>query len=88
MEKTLVFHPENVCWREMRISYDGDTITKVEVIGGCQGNLRGISSLLKGMKISEAISRLEGIECHGSRTGLTSCPDQISIALKQILAAK
>ena len=52
MEKTFVFHPENVCSREMRISYDGDTITRLEVVGGCQGNLRGISALIKGMKSS------------------------------------
>jgi uncharacterized protein (TIGR03905 family) len=88
MEKTFVFHPENVCSREMRISYDGDTITRLEVVGGCQGNLRGISALIKGMKISDAIAKLQGIECHGSRTGLTSCPDQIALALKRIQAGQ
>lgn len=86
MEKTYTFHPENVCSRQMDISYDGDTITDLKVLGGCQGNLRGIASLVKGMKIDDAIAKLEGIPCHGSRTGLTSCPDQLSKALKEIKA--
>jgi len=84
MEKTYIFQPQNVCSREMKIVYDGDAIVKLEVVGGCQGNLRGISSLLSGMKIDDAIEHLDGIQCRGSRTGLTSCPDQIATALKKI----
>lgn len=86
MEKTYTFQPQNVCSREMKIVYDGERIVKLEVVGGCQGNLQGIASLIVGMKIEEAIARLEGIQCHGSKTGLTSCPDQIATALKKIKA--
>lgn len=82
--KTIEFHPQDVCSRLYKISVDNDKIVDIEIVGGCQGNLRGIRSLLIGMDVKEAISRLEGIECRGSRTGKTSCPDQISKALKTI----
>ena len=82
--KTIEFHPQDVCSRLYKISVDNDKIVDIEIVGGCQGNLRGIRSLLIGMDIKEAISKLEGIECRGSRTGKTSCPDQISKALKTI----
>jgi len=80
----LIFHPENTCSREMRIEHENGIIKDIEVIGGCQGNLRGICILLKGMPVVEAIEKLDGIKCHGSRTGSTSCPDQIAQALKSI----
>ena len=80
----LRFAPQNVCSREMEIEYEGDTITSVRIVGGCQGNTQGVARLLVGMKIEEAIKRLDGIECRGSRTGSTSCPDQIAKALKTI----
>ena len=82
--KTLEYHPQDVCSRLYKISVDEGKIVDIEIVGGCQGNLRGIRSLLKGMDVIEAIKRLEGIECHGSRTGKTSCPDQIAKALKAI----
>ena len=62
---------------------DEHIITSMEVIGGCNGNLQGIVSLVKGMKAEDAISRMKGIHC-GRRP--TSCPDQIAIALEEALA--
>ena len=64
------------------LSEDG-TIENVEVLGGCNGNLKGICSLLKGMKAQDAIGRMRGTTC-GSRP--TSCPDQIAQALEEALA--
>ena len=61
---------------------DGDKIANVEFVGGCAGNTAGISSLVKGMDAHEVIKRLEGTKC-GARP--TSCPDQLSKALKQAL---
>ncbi len=61
---------------------DNHEIESVEVVGGCNGNLKGIMSLLKGMRAEDAIAKLEGITC-GSRS--SSCPDQIAIALKEAL---
>ncbi|MCI6514594.1 MAG: TIGR03905 family TSCPD domain-containing protein [Erysipelotrichaceae bacterium] len=76
---TFEYTPKGVCSRKMIFDLDGDIITSVEVIGGCNGNLKGISSLLKGQNVNEIISRLEGITC-GPKS--TSCPDQIAQALK------
>ena len=75
------YTPRGVCSREMIIEVEGDTIKRVEIIGGCAGNTVGVSSLIQGMKIDEAIRRLKGIPC-GFRA--TSCPDQLALALEEI----
>ena len=76
---TFEYTPKGVCSRKMIFDLDGDIIRSVEVICRCNGNLKGISSLLKGQNVNEIISRLEGITC-GPKS--TSCPDQIAQALK------
>ncbi len=78
--KTITYQPQGVCSRLMEIDVEGDVIRAVRVKGGCNGNLQGISSLLVGMTVDDAIQRLEGIHC-GPRP--TSCPDQLAQALKQ-----
>lgn len=74
--------PHGVCSRAFHIEVEDGAIRSVQVVGGCNGNLQGISSLLKGMKVEEAIARLEGIRCGAKQT---SCPDQIAQALKTSL---
>jgi uncharacterized protein (TIGR03905 family) len=64
----------------MEIEIEDGKIASVQVTGGCDGNLKGISRLLVGMEVDEAIRRMEGIRC-GFKS--TSCPDQLSIALRQ-----
>lgn len=76
---TFEYTPKGVCSRKMVFELDGDTIQSLEVTGGCNGNLKGISSLVKGQKIDDVIARLDGITC-GPKT--TSCPDQIAQGLK------
>lgn len=71
---------DRVCSQEMIIELDGDTIKKVTIVGGCAGNTVGVSHLVQGMKIDEAIKKLKGIPC-GYRG--TSCPDQLSLALEE-----
>ena len=73
------YRPTGVCSQLIRVELDGDTIKNVEFIGGCNGNTKGISSLVKGMNVQDAISRMEGITC-GYKT--TSCADQLAKALK------
>ncbi len=85
MEKSYTFTPKGVCSRQMVITYDGDTIVSLGVVGGCPGNLQGVSSLVKGRKIDEVISCLDGLKCGGKNT---SCPDQLAQALKEIKALK
>ena len=60
------------------------TIASVQVLNGCDGNLKGIAQLLQGMKAEDAIARMEGTRC-GRKA--TSCPDQIAQALTGALAA-
>lgn len=74
------YTPKGVCSSQMIIEIDGDIIKNVKIIGGCAGNTVGVSQLIKGMKIDEAIKRLKGIPC-GNRG--TSCPDQLARALEQ-----
>lgn len=79
MEK-LTYYPKGTCSNRLEISYEGNIISEVAVSGGCLGSSQGISALIKGMSIDEAIKRLEGIQCRN----MTSCPDQIARALKEI----
>ena len=79
----FTFSPEGVCSMMIEIELDGDTIKDVVFTGGCNGNLSGISKLIKGMKAEEVIEKLEGTRC-GFKD--TSCPDQLSKALRQAMA--
>ena len=79
MEK-ITYTPSGVCARKIDIEVGDDgIITNVKFSGGCAGNTQGVSRLLVGMTVDDAISRLEGIRC-GFKP--TSCPDQLSKALK------
>ena len=83
---TYAFRPQGVCSREMRVDVnDQGVIEELEVVGGCSGNLQGISALVKGMDAQEAIRRLKGIHC-GFKP--TSCPDQLARGLEKILEQK
>ena len=79
---TVTYTPRGVCSREMIISAEDGVISDAQIIGGCSGNLQGISKLVVGMKVEDAISRLQGIDCSGRGT---SCPDQLSIAMQELL---
>lgn len=77
-----IYHPRGVCSREMQVEVEDGIIRQVKVIGGCDGNLKGISKLLVGMRAEDAIEKLEGIRCGFKNT---SCPDQLSKALRECL---
>ena len=78
------YRTRGVCSQEMRIELNDDhTIKGVAIIGGCNGNLQGISRLVEGRKAEDAIERMRGIRC-GFKD--TSCPDQLAIALTEALA--
>ena len=79
----ITFKPNNVCSREMTVEYDDNgIITRAQVVGGCNGNLQGICRLIEGRKVEDVIKTLKGIKCRGSRTGETSCPDQLALGLE------
>lgn len=81
--KNFKYTPQGICAKEIIVSVDieGHTVEGLSFLGGCSGNHLGIEALVKGMDIDGAASKLEGINCGGRGT---SCPDQLSVALKKI----
>lgn len=78
----IEYATKGVCSKQMLVDVEDGIITDCKIIGGCSGNTQGVSALVKGMTVEEAIKRMEGIKC-GPRP--TSCPDQLAQALKQAL---
>lgn len=75
----LVYKTKGVCSHEIQLDLDGDIIKSVRFVGGCNGNTKGISQLVEGMKIDDVINKLKGTDCGGRGT---SCPDQLALALE------
>lgn len=73
------YKPFGVCSQLIRVEVEDDIVKNVEFVGGCSGNTQGVARLVKGMKVDEAISRMEGIKCGFKET---SCPDQLAKALR------
>lgn len=76
-----VYKTKGTCSTNIELEVEDGVLVNVYFWGGCNGNLQGISRLVKGMQVDEIISRLEGIKC-GSRP--TSCPDQLCKALREL----
>ncbi|MBQ8701651.1 MAG: TIGR03905 family TSCPD domain-containing protein [Prevotella sp.] len=80
--KHIMYKPTGVCSQAIDVTADeNDVIQQVFFLGGCNGNLQGISKLVTGQRIDDVISRLQGIRC-GHKS--TSCPDQLTEALKEL----
>ncbi len=79
---SLKYQTQGTCSKEIDIELKDGRIESVKFTGGCNGNLQGVSALVKGMLPQEAISKLKGIRC-GAKS--TSCPDQLAQALEQML---
>ena len=77
---TYTYYPKGTCSKQMEVDLEDGVIKDVRVLGGCNGNLQGISKLVEGMDIDTVIERLDGIHCGMKET---SCPDQLATALKQ-----
>lgn len=76
---TVSYTTRGVCSKNMTFDIEDGVIKNLKVLGGCNGNLKGLSALVEGMKAEEVVSRLEGIDCNGKGT---SCPDQLAQAIK------
>lgn len=74
------YQPKGVCSQAIHFDIIDNKVKNVSFTGGCHGNLQGISRLIDGMDVNEAISRIDGIRCGFKKT---SCPDQLAQALKQ-----
>ena len=79
------YKTSGTCSREIYFEIEDGKVKSVEFLGGCNGNLKGIGSLVEGMDVDEVIARLEGTTCGGKPT---SCPDQLATALKQAKEAQ
>jgi uncharacterized protein (TIGR03905 family) len=77
----LKYKTRGVCSSYIEIDTNEDIIENISFVGGCEGNASGIASLVKGMKISDVIQKLEGTKCGYKNT---SCPDQLAKALKEM----
>ena len=75
------FRPQGVCSQEMIVEIENGIIKSAKIVGGCAGNTVGLSNLLVGMTVEEAIKRLKGIPCGFKGT---SCPDQMARGLEEI----
>lgn len=82
---TYTYMTKGTCSRSIDVELEGNIIKSVAFLGGCHGNLQGISKLVEGMTVEEATKRLRGI-CCGSKP--TSCPDQLTIALDEAMKAQ
>ncbi|MDY3657613.1 MAG: TIGR03905 family TSCPD domain-containing protein [Lachnospiraceae bacterium] len=79
----MIYKTKGTCSTMIDVELKDGVIDSVKFTGGCNGNLQGISALVKGMKPEEAINRLKGIRC-GFKS--TSCPDQLAHALEEMIA--
>lgn len=80
---TFSYKTSGTCSRAITVTVEDDIVTDVKFMGGCDGNLKGIGTLVKGMHVDSVIEKLSGITC-GFKS--TSCPDQLAKALKQYKA--
>ena len=79
----MQYKTSGTCSQLIDFEVEDDIIKSVAFTGGCNGNLKGISALVAGMKVDDAILKLKGIKC-GLKN--TSCPDQLAHALEQYKA--
>lgn len=84
-EYDMHYKTKGTCSRYIDFELDGDLVRNVKFTDGCNGNLKGIGTLVEGMKAEDVIAKLEGTTCGFKNT---SCPDQLAKALKQALAEK
>lgn len=73
-----IYKTKGTCSQQIAVELDGDIIKKVEFVGGCNGNLTGISKIVEGMTVTHVAEKFRGTKC-GTRS--TSCPDQLAIAV-------
>ena len=76
------YKTKGVCSQRIFFDIEDGKVFNVKFIGGCDGNLKGICSLVDGMKVEDVIQRLQGTTCGRKNT---SCPDQFALALKEAL---
>lgn len=79
------YKPRGVCAQNLSFEIEDNIVKHVEFYGGCNGNLKGIATLIEGMPVDQVIEKLEGLRC-GHKS--TSCPDQLAKALQEAIGQK
>lgn len=79
------YKPKGVCSKAINFDIANNKITNLSFTGGCPGNLLGISKLVEGLEVEEAVKKLKGVDCNGKGT---SCPDQLARALEELVIKK
>ena len=79
---SFTYTTAGVCSRKITFEVENEIVKKVAYEGGCDGNLQAVSKLVEGMKVTDVIKKLRGVDCRGKGT---SCPDQLAQALEEIL---
>ena len=80
MKKHIEYKTHGTCSRMIILDTEDGIITDCKFVGGCAGNTQGVAALVKGMKVDDAIERMQGIKCGFKNT---SCPDQLARALME-----
>ncbi|MCR5122938.1 MAG: TIGR03905 family TSCPD domain-containing protein [Ruminococcus sp.] len=80
----ISFTPKGVCSKQINVEVEDGIVKSVQFVGGCNGNTQGVAKLAQGRPVEEIIRLLEGTNCNGRGT---SCPDQLSKALKEAMKA-
>lgn len=83
MTKHIEYNTKGTCSRKIILEVEDDVIIDCKFVAGCPGNTLGVATLVKGMKVDDAVARLKGIKC-GLKS--TSCPDQLATALMEAMA--
>lgn len=83
--EVIQYQTHGTCCQMMEVIVQDGKIADAQFFGGCNGNLKGIKSLIIGMDIDDVISKLKGIPC-GSKS--TSCPDQLAQCLIEYKQSK
>ncbi len=83
MTKHIEYNTKGTCSRKIILDVEDDVIVDCKFVAGCPGNTVGVATLVKGMKVDDAIARLKGIKC-GLKS--TSCPDQLASALLEAIS--
>ena len=81
MKQHIEYKTKGTCARAVIVDVEDGVITECQFVGGCSGNTQGVASLVKGMKVEDAVAKIKGIKC-GMKS--TSCPDQLARALEEI----
>ena len=84
MKNHVEYTTKGVCSRKIIVDTEDGVITDCKFVGGCAGNTQGVAALVVGMKVEDAIKKIKGIKC-GFKP--TSCPDQLAVALEEIIEA-